>query len=100
VFSTDVPAGDLSGLGRIVIEAPSRVDEPDGRVTYQNDFIYRCSACHALWLQQYWEVDTPERQYQELGHRHSRVFPLSEEQVLFVRAALKSGRKLSHDQFK
>jgi hypothetical protein len=26
---------------------------------YQNDFDYQCTACEALWLQQYWKVSLP-----------------------------------------
>jgi hypothetical protein len=99
LFASNVPGGDLSGLARLVIEAPTHVSEANGRVTYQNDFVYQCTACEALWLQQYWEVDTPETAMEEFGHRYQRILPLSSRQVALIRAAVRSGRKLAHNQF-
>lgn len=99
VFVKQLPAGDLSGLGRVVVQSPTRVTEVDGHVGYQNDFVYKCKKCGALWLLQYWEVDTPETEYQEFGHRYRRTLPLSNAQVALIRVAVKSGKKLPHDQF-
>jgi hypothetical protein len=99
VFATDSFGGDLSGLQRLVIQAPTQLDEADGRVTYQNDFVYQCTACQAFWLQQYWEVDTPETAYDEFGHRYVRVLPLSLQQVALIRTTLEAGGKLPHNQF-
>ena len=99
VFATDVLGGDLSGLQRRVIQAPTQLDEANGHVTYQNDFVYQCTACRAFWLQQYWEVVTPEAAYEEFGHRYVRVLPLSLQQVALIRTTLESGGKLPHNQF-
>jgi hypothetical protein len=97
VFLHEVPNGDLK---RVVIESPTQI-EPDGQLTYQNDFVYRCAVCGTTWLQQYWEVDTPEtmRRDPEWGHRHWREIPLTDAEVSAIRAALKSGQKLRHDEF-
>jgi hypothetical protein len=95
VFLHEVRDGDLK---RVVIESPTQI-EPDGQLTYQNDFVYRCAVCGTTWLQQYWEVDTPETFLNEWGHRHARVTPLTDSEVSAIRAALKSGQKLRHDEF-
>jgi hypothetical protein len=99
VFTKQVPSGDLSGLQRRVIQAPTDLTEVDGHVTYQNDFVYSCIECKAWWLVQYWEVQTPATQYSEFGERYRRDLPLSEAQVAVVSAAIKAGSKLAHDQF-
>jgi hypothetical protein len=95
VFLDEVPRGDLQG---VVIDSPTQI-EPGGRVSYQNDFVYRCAVFGATWLEQYWEVDTPETEAQEWGIRHWREIPLTDAQVSAIRAALKSGQKLRHDEF-
>lgn len=99
IFAGALPRGDLSGIGRRVMESPSQLMEVDGHVTYQNDFVYECKECHALWLQQYWEVETPETTFREFGHRYVRVLPISSSQVEDIWAAIRSARKLSHDEF-
>lgn len=98
VFMEATPNGDLSTLRRLVIQAPV-LEEPNARVTYMNDFVYQCETCQAFWLQQYWEVDTPETELEEFGDRYQRVLPLTAEQVATIRRALASGGKLPHDSF-
>jgi hypothetical protein len=99
VFAKQLPGGDLSGLGRVVVQSPTCLTEVDGQVGYQNDFVYKCKECSAWWLLQYWEVDTPETAYEEFGHRYHRALPLSAAQVALIRVAVRSGKKLPHDQF-
>jgi hypothetical protein len=99
VFAKQLPGGDLSGLRRVVVQSPTRLTEVDGHVGYQNDLVYKCKECSACWLLQYWEVDTPETAYEEFGYRYWRTLPLSDAQVALIRVAVKSGKKLPHDQF-
>jgi hypothetical protein len=99
VFVRQLAGGDLSGLRRVVVQEPTSVSEPDGRITYQNDLVYRCTECKAWWLSQYWEVETPETEDDEFGHRYWRQLPLSSTQIALIRVAIKSGRKLQHDEF-
>jgi hypothetical protein len=99
VFAKQLPDGDLRGLRKVIVQSPAQLSEVDGQVGYQNDFVYKCKECSAWWLLQYWEVDTPETEDEEFGHRYQRTLPLSNAQVARVRVAVKSGRKLPHDQF-
>ena len=99
VFGEVVPGGDLSGLDRRVFETATAFDEPDGYVSYQNDLVYRCARCDALWLHQYWEVETEATQFKEFGVRYLRRLPLSPGQLALIEAALADGRRLPHDLF-
>ena len=48
--------------------------------TYQSDDLYRCRDCGQYWLFQYWEVVTPDNQFEEWGDTNSVWTPLTLEQ--------------------
>ena len=96
VFAATPTGGDLR---KTLFEDPADLTEPGGRISYRNDNVFRCRECQGLWLRQYWEVDTPDRAFEEFGYRHWRSTPLSERQLSVIRSALKAGRKLSHNRF-
>jgi hypothetical protein len=68
-------------------------------VSYQNDFMRRCSWCGTRWLQQYWEIDTPETAYEEFGERYEVWTVLDERDVALIENAVSSGGFLSQDHF-
>lgn len=73
--------------------------EPGHSVSYQNDMLYRCPACGTVWLSQFWEIDTPETQYEEWGITSKVRTPLASEDLVVIEDAISSGDRLAHDTF-
>ena len=90
-----VKLGDLKGIA-IEKHSPS---EPDSYTTYQNDVLHACETCGTCWLDRYWEVVTPERQFEEFGHRYGGWVRLGREQVAAIYEAITTGQLLPHEMF-
>lgn len=75
-------------------------EDPSWRTTYQNDLLHQCTSCGAMWLQQYWECDTPETEFEEFGVRHWSWSLLDAGQVSAIDSALDSGQLLPHGHFR
>lgn len=88
----------LGELQRIAIEKYSP-PEPDSYTTYQNDVLHACEECGSCWLDRYWEVVTPERQFEEFGHRYGGWIRLSNEQVAAIYEAIITRQLLPHEMF-
>ncbi len=74
-------------------------DIPNASIFYENCFVYRCKKCKGLWLSQYWEIDTPERKFEEFGQRNRRLTAISNDDLALIKSAIKAKRKLDHDCF-
>ncbi len=75
-------------------------DRAFARVTsYQSDLLYRCGSCGTAWLQQYWEVDTPETAFEEFGERFWQWTALTRRDVAEIEEAVKARSPLPHDRF-
>jgi hypothetical protein len=77
-----------------------RPSEPGHSLSYQNDFLYRCSACATIWLSQFWEIDTPETALEEWGITYRTRVALTAEDVMLIEETRESGRLLPHDTFR
>ena len=86
-------AGKLTGKA----SDRDRLGVPGHMATYQSDDLYRCRDCGQYWLFQYWEVVTPDNQFEEWGDTNSVWTPLTLEQREAVDTALTTGEVLPQD---
>jgi len=86
-------------LAKLVFLKKNIDDIPEASIFYENSFVHRCKKCKTLWLSQYWEIDTPDRKYEEFGNRNWRLTVISSEDLALIKSAIKAGRKLDHDCF-
>lgn len=75
-------------------------DAPDQQPTYQNDFLVQCRECATFWLEQYWEYDTPELQFEEFGVRNRAWIALTAQDLAEIDSARASGRLLPQNHFR
>lgn len=73
---------------------------PEKSLSYQNDLMHVCPNCGTRWLQQYWEIDTPETAYEEFGERYVAWTALDDSDVALIENALSTGVLLPQDQFR
>jgi hypothetical protein len=67
---------------------------------YQTDLLHVCAECEAVWLQQYWEIDTPETMLKEFGERYEVWTVLTRADVALIDVALDTGILLVHERFR
>jgi hypothetical protein len=74
--------------------------EDGWRTSYQNDLLFRCPKCGTAWLLQYWEIETPDTEFEEWGIRNSEWTRLTAEDVTEINSALASGTLLPQVRFR